>query len=64
MTICIECGGRADDELQHPTWPNDGICKNCHSSMWDEHIESKIQEYLNAVGSKGVYSEDLKGWKL
>lgn len=60
---CIECGEPTPEgKFEHPEWYNDAICEECHPGMWDEWIESKIQEYLDQVGSTGSYSDDLKDW--
>jgi len=61
--LCIECGEPAKNNLIHPDWPADAICNDCHPSKWDEWVEVQIGEYLDAVGSEGAYSNDLKEWR-
>lgn len=48
--LCLECGEKGDTTLNHPDWPFDVICSECHNVLWEEWIEVRLSEYEEATG--------------
>lgn len=64
MAKCIECGEKTKEgKFNHPEWPLDNVCETCHPSLWDDWIEQMISDYLDEVGTKGAFVENLEAFR-